>query len=294
VYTLTGYRGAGERELMAEAALARPGPHRQAMTASVLRGLARFADLRGIPAGPEFLLDYDVIEAFCVTGLPGRASSTRGTYRSVLYRLAAGVHGEPGRRATPFAGARAPAPYSPAERAELAAIARGQRGPAKRASALAMLVFGAGAGLRPGELAALRGSDVTRRAGRAAVEVRGGPAPRTAPVTCRYAGPALQLARCAGDDYIFRPGPARRGYKNFVNDFARYLVCDPDAPALSMGRARSSFICDHLAAGTPVHELLAITGIIEAESLARYARHVPGISSSKAALRARWHAETRR
>ena len=38
--------------------------------------------------------------------------------------------------------------------------------------------------------------------------------------------------------------------------------------------------------------LLAITGIAEAGSLARYARHVPGISSSQGALRARWRAET--
>jgi len=264
------------------------------MTASVLRGLARFADLRGVPAGPEFLLDYDVIEAFCVTGLPGRASSTRGTYRSVLYRLAAPVHGEPGRRATPFAGARAPAPYSPAERAELAAIARAQRDPARRSSALAMEVLGIGAGLRPGELTAVRGSDLARCGGRALVEVTGGPAPRTVPVAARYARPALELARRAGDDFIFRPGPAQRGYKNFVNDFARYLVCDLDAPGLSAGRARSSFICDHLAAGTALSEILDTTGIAEAESLARYARHVPGISSSKAALRARCRAETRR
>ena len=60
---------------------------------------------RGIPAGREFLLDYDVIEAFCVAGLAGRASSTRGTYRSALYRLAEAGHGAPGQRATPFPGA---------------------------------------------------------------------------------------------------------------------------------------------------------------------------------------------
>ena len=60
-----------------------------------------------------------------------------------------------------------------------------------------------------------------------------------------------------------------------------------------MSRARSSFICDHLAAGTPLRALLAITGITEAESLARYARHVQGVSPSKAVLRARWHAEAR-
>ena len=113
------------------------GPRRQAMTATALRGLSRFADARGIPAGREFLLDYDVIEAFCVAGLAGRASSTRGTYRSALYRLAEARHGPPGQRPTPFAGARAPAPYSPAERAELAAVAAAQRDPVKRSSALA-------------------------------------------------------------------------------------------------------------------------------------------------------------
>jgi hypothetical protein len=61
-----------------------------------------------------------------------------------------------------------------------------------------------------------------------------------------------------------------------------------------MSRARSSFICDHLAAGTALRALLAITGIAAAESLARYARHVPGVSASKAALRARWRAEATR
>jgi hypothetical protein len=157
--------------------------------ASVLRGLARFAEVRGVPAGRACLLDYDVIEAFCVAGLAGRVPSTQGTYRSVLYQLASPVHGEPGCRATPFPGAKAPAPYSPGERAGLAAAA---------------------------------------------------------------------------------------------------------GPRLPMGRCRATFICDHLAAGTPVPVLLAITGIAETGSLARYARHVPGISSSKGSLRARWRAETSR
>ena len=110
--------------------------------------------------------------------------------------------------------------------------------------------------------------------------------------TSRYAGRAWQLARRAGSGFVFRPGPAERGYKNFVTNFARNLAADPAAPGLSMRRARSSFICDHLAAGTPVGVLLAITGIAEAGSLARYARHIAGISPSKGALRARWRAET--
>ena len=263
------------------------------VTGPALRGLSRFADARGVPAGWEFLLDYDVIEAFCVAGLAGRALATRGTYRSALYRLAEAAHGPAGQRATPFPGARAPSPYSPGERAELAAIAAAQRDPARRSSALALVVFGIGAGLRPGELVALRGSDVTRHGRQVMVQVSG-PAARVVPVTAGYAGRAWELARRAGSGFVFRPGPADRSYKNFVTNFARGLSADPAAPRLSMGRARSGFICGHLAAGTPVPVLLAVTGIAEAGSLARYARHVPGISSSTGALRARCRAELTR
>src|SRR6266700_7179716 len=263
------------------------------VTVPALRGLSRFAGTRGVPASREFWLDYDVIEAFCVAGLAGRASSTRGTYRSALYRLAVIANGPPGQRPTPFPGAKAPAPYSPAERAELAAAAAAQRDPVKRSSALAMVVFGIGAGLRPGELVALRGSDVTRHGRQVVIDVTAG-AGRVVPVAARYAGRAAGLALRAGGGFVFRPGPADRGYKNFVTGFAGSLVAGPAAPRLSMSRARSAFICDHLAAGTPVGVLLAISGIAEAGSLARYARHVPGISSSKGALRARWRAERAR
>lgn len=269
---------------MSAAGAGAAGQAGQAVARPALRGLGRFAAARGIPATPEFLLDYDVIEAFCVAGLAGRACSTRGTYRSALYRLAAPVHGEPGQRGTPFAGAKPPPPYSPAERAELAAVAAAQRDPARRRSALAMVVFGIGAGLRPGELAALRGSDVIRRGRRVAVHVSG-PAARVVPVTAHYAGRAAGLAAGEGASHLFRPGPADRGYQNFVTNFARALAADPAAPRLTVSRCRSSFICDHLAAGTSLRELPAITGICQAESVARHARHVDG-APARAVLRA--------
>ena len=232
---------------------------------------------------------------------PAASQRQRHLQRLQLRRRDAGGHlpehaghhvGQPreGQRATPFAGARAPALYSPAGRAELAAVAAAQRDPAKRSSALALVVFGIGAGLRPGELVALRGSDVTRHGRQVFVQVSG-PSARVVPVTAGYAGRAWQLAQSAGSDFVFRPGPAGRSYKNFVTNFARGLAADPAAPALSLRRARSTFICGHLAAGTPVGVLLAVTGIAEAGSLARYARHVAGVSSSKGVLRERWRAE---
>jgi integrase len=154
-----------------------------------------------------------------------------------------------------------------------------------------MIVFGIGAGLRPGELAALRGTDVTQAGGRVMVHITGGPSPRAAPAAARYAGRALALARAAGGQFVFCPGPADRGYHNFVSVFAARLAAGPDAPRLPAGRCRASFICDHLAAGTPIPVLLAVSGITEPESLARYARHVGGMTAPKAALRARCRAE---
>ena len=278
--------GSWQEALLGAAVMA---PRERPRARSVLALLARFAAGQGIPASPRWLLDYDVIEAFCVRGCAGRAPATRGTCRSVLYQLAVPVHGAAGCRATPFAGAKAPPPYSPGERAELAAIARAQRGPARRAPALAMVVFGIGAGLRPGELAALRGTDVAQAGSQVIVHVTGGPAPRTVPVAACYAGRALALARAAGGEFVFCPGPADRAYKNFVNAFAARLAADP--PRMSAGRCRASFICDHLAAGTPLPVLLEVSGIAEPDSLARYARHVPAMNASKAALRARCRAE---
>ncbi len=251
----------------------------------VVRSLCAYAHTRGLDARVEQLLDYDVIEAFCVAGLAGRSCATRGTYRSVLYALAASAHG-PGQRATPFAGAGAPAPYTPPERAELVAMAGAQRDGSKRSSALAMLWCGIAAGLRPGELVALRGSDIDQ-AGRCVVVHVGGSCPRVVPVASRYVAAIGKIARRAGGDVVFRPGPGSRRYKNFVNGFARHLVADPAAPRLSMGHCRAGFICDHLAAGSALTELIAIAGLCEVESLARYARHVEGVAHSTAALRAR-------
>ena len=99
--------------------------------------------------------------------------------------------------------------------------------------------------------------------------------------------PSPSWPKQAGPGYLFCPGGADRAYKNFVNNFCHTLEADPAGPRLSPAAARSSFICDHLAAGTPLRELLYISGICEVESLLRYARHVPGAPRSKAELRKR-------
>lgn len=262
---------------------------RQDQVALATGRLARFAETVGWPAKPGVLADARVIEAFCAYGLAGRASTTRGTYRSRLRSWAGLADGGRARRGPGYAGAPAPLPFTSAERAELWAIAAAQP-PGRRGSALVLAAAGLGAGLTTGELVALRGTDVhpgddADGDGCVALAVSGRRS-RRVPVTPPYATVLAQAAGRAGAGSLFRPAAAARGYKNAVCNFVDTLMADPAAPRFTLGRARSSFVCDHIAA-TPVATLLAITGIADAGSLARYAAHIQGAPGSKGAWRAR-------
>lgn len=247
---------------------------------SAWHGLGRFCSAQGLAVA----LVPPVVEAFVVVGLPGRAASTKGTYRSELRRLAGGPRPK---AATPFPGSPAKAPYTSAEVAELWSVATSQGSARRRASALAFLALGIGAGLRPGEIAATVGDDVTCEHGRVSVEVAG----RVVPVAGEHGSALARLAEEAGPGHLFRPGRGAVASKNLVNGFGPKLVAGPGAPRFSSGRARSSFICGHLANGTPLPVLLYISGIAEAGSLLRYARFVPGAPKSKAGLRQRLRSE---
>jgi hypothetical protein len=252
----------------------------------VIGRLGRFAESHGLGSPP---LSPEVIEAFVAIGLSGRTSATRGTYRSVLRHLAGGpappVAGH-------FAGSVAKAPYTVAERTELWQVVDHQHLAWRRHSAKVLLALSMGAGLRSGEITVLKSHQVSGTGPNATVRI-GGPLARTVAVKGIYATVLLAAARGTACEQLFRPGPADRSYHNFVNDFCATLSADPDAPALSVARCRSTFICDHLAQGTPLCEVLSVTGIKEVESLLRYARHVGGAPQSKAALRARLKEESR-
>jgi integrase len=134
----------------------RSTPPRSARRAGyVVSSLAAFYGGLGIEEVP---LVNPVIEAYCLQGLgAGRCAPTRGTYRSVLRRLSP----EPRpRRAVGFPGSVAKAAYTAAERAELWQIARAQRRGWRRHSALCLMALSMGAGLRAGEVVAVRRQDL--------------------------------------------------------------------------------------------------------------------------------------
>lgn len=241
----------------------------------VLAALGRFCSAQGLADAP---LGHGLVEAFVTIGMAGRASSTQGTYRSVLR---ADIAAEPP-LCLGFSPSPAPRPYSGAEIAELFSLARCQPSAWRRSSALSLLALGIGAGLRPSELAAARGADVIDNGTR--VIVRAGRA-RTVAVGGSWPAVLARQGAAAGTGHLFCPGAAERSYKNFVNNFCPKLSPSATSPRFSSGRARSSYICAHLVAGTPLGELLYLSGICQVESLLRYARLVPGAPASKAELR---------
>lgn len=245
----------------------------------VSSGLAAFCHLEGLGSpGPA---PAAVIEAFVAHGLSHRSESTRGTYRSVLRQLT-GV-ARPG-RAPGYRGSVAAPPYSVSERAELFSMARAQPKRWRRHSGLAVLALGIGAGLRTEEIVAVTGDDVVCSGRTVTLQISGTRA-REVPVRGTEARVIGTLAGEVGGGHLFHPEPANRRTANFVNDFCGHLVADPGAAMLTVGRCRSSYVCDHLTSGTPLAVLLGLTGICEVESLRRYAVHVEGAPSSNAELR---------
>jgi integrase len=241
----------------------------------VVAAFGRFCEAEGLGAGR---VGHGLVEAFVTLGLPGRAPSTKGTYRSVLRH---DVAAKAPRQAPGFAPSPAARPYSAQELAELFSVAASQKSTWWRSSALSFLALCTGAGLRPAELVSVTGAHVSTRGGALAVTAGDG---RVVPAGGTCAEVLARQADRAGTGYLFCPGDAKRSYKNFVNNFCYKLTAGPSAPRFSSGRARSTFICSHLAAGTPLGELLYIAGISEVEPLLRYCRHVPGAPGSKAEL----------
>jgi integrase len=254
--------------------------------ASVLRRFEVFCAQEGIGTPIRALRDEAIMEAFLVIGCRHLAPHSLGTYRSVLVRLAQVAH----RGCRDFPGSRASAPYDALDEVALWSMAEHQSSYSRITRAKVLLCATLGAGLHPSEVAQLRAEDVTK-SGRTVTIWVGGVAPRRVPVRSPYGSALIAMAK-GSLGYLFRPGATRRGRKNLIGEVCAAVERDFDEVALASGRARSTFLCAHLRAGTPLRDLCQIAGLIEVESLARYAHYVDGAPTSKAQLRAQARAET--
>ncbi len=246
--------------------------------------LALWAEAAGLERDPDAWLRNEVIDAFVLSLAAGVEASTVRTYRTWLLRV---------RDALAFSerGETAPArlhanvnPHQPYTQAELARLRHwaAHLPRQQRTDGLALLALGAGLGLTPREVAASRGDSLARPR-------PGGPllhtgASRLVPLVARAAWDQVldELARAAGDGYLFRPRRSVAYAKNLIGSWS--LIHRPPAPlpAVSAGRLRATWIVELMAARID-HDLIAkAAGLASAASLARYQHHVPPLDDATA------------
>ncbi|MEU5417839.1 hypothetical protein [Streptomyces sp. NPDC020667] len=241
----------------------------------VLAKLALFADSQGLPATAGAWLSGEFIEFFVLNGCPAVGEATQGNYRSRLLRLREAVIGPALRTGKPvrLSASDASRPYSPDEQVALWGWAAGQPTATLRSGCRVLLALGLGVGLDSPEVVPLRVHDV-RTAGTGSpvtVAVRG---PRTRLVVCRQRieGVLAHEAEVARQEglarYLFRPDAAGRG-KNTVTNFLARTVKDPRVPALSMGRARATWLVALIDGGLPLTVIVAASGVKTLHGLSR-------------------------
>jgi hypothetical protein len=120
----------------------------------------------------------------------------------------------------------------------------------------AFLALGLGAGLDGRWVGSVEAADVVRRHGMVAVRV-GPPAPRFVVVRAQWEVEVLALAHSAGSDWLMG---GRSTTRQRVADKTKRLVVPSTHPALSPSRLRSTWLLEHLEAGTRLLELARAAG----------------------------------
>jgi len=198
--------------------------------------LGEFATCLGVGLEVDTVLSRAFIGRF-VASAP-MSAPTRRTLKTNLWHLAARVPGG-GPSPMPLSREHAKAPYDQAEISLFLALADAQPTPARRHKASALICLGAGAGLCPGELRGVLGTDVVSRSGGVLVLV-GGKRPRAVPVLVPFQERLVEAASFAGGDYIVGGSDAKR--RNVTSNLVSSLSGGDDLARLELSRLRSSYL----------------------------------------------------
>lgn len=251
----------------------------------VVAMLAVNAERAGVPRDPAVWLEQPTITRYVLTdtGLKGGSSQT---YAALLSRVReALVWVERGEPARPHlrADRSGAEPYSTSDLTRLDVWACNLPPiPTGRGNALAMLALGAGCGLFPSEMLAVRGTDVHVLPSDAVV-VRVPGTNRL--VVCRslWEQALAELARRAGNHYLYAPDRQVDRPKNAISNWvARNKPGDPKVPVPDMRRLRATWIVSLLRDHVPTHLIAKAAGLKSAAALAPYLAWVPEISRDAA------------
>jgi hypothetical protein len=242
-------------------------------TAAALNAVAHHVDwcvnVADMPMDRGTLFRRDVIGA-AVAVMPTKQTSTQGRRRSLLFRVGETLGAIPVPEPLPPLAAASPtAPYSPADIEEITRWAYMQQD-GQRVAARVLVALGLGAGLPTRDIATVRAIDVLGEG----EEIRlGGSAPRIVPVSDDWSDELYAITRMVADREapLFRPGVAWT--KNVVTNFVKRSYVAAIRPTTQ--RMRSTWLVQHLAAGTPMQDLLAAAGLSSMDALVRYEQFLP-------------------
>jgi len=226
---------------------------------------------KGIELTASKIYRKRVVEEFVHRGMNDYSRSSRATYRSTLMAIVDAV--TPASE-QPFTIPRsAPTrPYNDKEIAALRSWANHQGSPQRRRDASVLLALGFGAGLATRELLSVRCSDIRVAAQAMSVTVWDG-RPRTVPVLAAWESPLREaVADRDADRWLFRPG--RQGVRSAqVTDFLhRGQTTELDVRPVRM---RTTWLLEHVRAGTPPRDLLRISGLENLAALDRLTAFLP-------------------
>jgi hypothetical protein len=223
---------------------------------------AGWAHGQGVACDLVSMFDLDLIERYIETGMPGAAEGSRSTRRAVLRRVARraspALRDLP--RPTPFAYRRIRAPYTAGDVARYLRLAAQQPTPGRRQSVQAVLRLGLGCGLDGRDMSWVRGTDVHQATdGAVTVSVSGGTRPRDVVALRAHESPLIDLAEGGGERLLI--GGTSLGRHNVTSVALQRLIGDASLPRLVVTRLRSTWLVEHLRAGTPLMVLMPAAGL---------------------------------
>ncbi|MRG60700.1 hypothetical protein GE115_12590 [Agromyces sp. CFH 90414] len=226
---------------------------------------------QGLPMDAEALLTPRVIDAY-ISGLE-LTDGSRGTYRSKLTTAAERVNPSGfQKRMEPIKRRQIAPPYAAEEMIAFEFWASGQATELKRRKARLMLALGAGAGVRPGEFDLLC-RDVTVDGHGVVVTVGTGGARREVPVLSRWEPwITAELAKLPEEGPLWMT-EGQKSNKRLLNGFTERT----SGTAPNGLRLRTTWIVTHLAAGTPIKELMRAAGMAQFNNLDRYLAFVDDV-----------------
>lgn len=223
--------------------------------------LAVWAHREGLPLDIDTLLSHQVIEAHTAT-LTGSA----GTFRTQLRRLAA-VNGITVETTGAAYGKQSIAtPYTTNEVRALLGFAQAMSNQNRRSQLTGFVLLGAACGFSRGDLRGVCKNDVHEHNGVCHVRTQN----RCTPILEEFRDDfEMYLHGCQDGPFVgVKPGA------NITDRMTEWVGERAGLPKLSGDRLRGFFVLEHLRRGTPVLELLAISGLVRAESIDQYLPYV--------------------